>query len=303
MEERGVQFYKLNRTRRYGVEGTDFRVGDAVLFGAVMVFFLALAIAELVINLDVLFRDTEITVFVLGFLLIVCLIIAIGGLRYRRVFEKRKHARRILKDCTLTDGTVTEVQTQKVQRYSTRRSYSYYAVHLKYSYYGTGGEPHCGEFLGSYGEVPFFVGQNLMIVFRGEESAILNRFALLDGAEEFKRAEAQREEPDFSGLTGERVKITKPVLIAEYAWSKPFQIAKHKKRLQQILNGNPQFAKGKFFIKKSTYRKNAGNKSFYCYLDVAGKEHVEECAGILNLKDGDEVTVAYDGDASEIIKI
>ncbi|MDE7158135.1 MAG: hypothetical protein K2N74_01020, partial [Clostridiales bacterium] len=174
MEERKVQFYKLNRAKRHTVEGTEFKVGDAILFGVVMAFFLALAIAELVINIDVLFRDTQITVFVLVFLLIVCLMIAVGCFRYRRVFEKRRHARKLLKDCTLTDGTVTDVQTQKIQRYSTRRSYSYYAVCVKYSYHGTDGELRLGEFLGSYAEVPFYVGQNLMIAFRGDESVILN---------------------------------------------------------------------------------------------------------------------------------
>lgn len=97
------------------------------------------------------------------------------------------------------------------------------------------------------------------------------------------------------------VDASKPISIGDYAWSKPFKIAKHKKRLEQILKDHPSFTAGKFFRKKSAYRYRAKNILFYCYKDQNGEAHIEECEGIENFNDGEEVTVAYGNGISEII--
>ena len=142
-----------------------------------------------------------------------------------------------------------------------------------------------------------------MIAFNDTDSVIMNKFTLSEGAEEFASAEAERERVDFNGLTGNLIKVdtSKPIFIAEYAWSLFLKTAKRKKRLKQILEGNPRFTVGRYFIKKNTYQFNAGNSQYFCYISENGLKHVEECAGIWKMEDGAEVMVAYGGGLSEII--
>lgn len=167
MQKNGIRFYQLNTSKRYGVEGTNFKIGETILLGVVLSIFLALAIAQIVINFHDLFRDVRLTVFVFVFLAIVLLIAIVAFFRYAPVIQKRKRARKILKDCTLTDGTVLEVHKQKMQHTGTNlaSNYTYYLVQLKYSFYGTDRTLRYGEFQGNYGDIPFYVGQNLMIAF------------------------------------------------------------------------------------------------------------------------------------------
>ena len=305
MEQSGVRFYKLNKSKRYGAEGTYFKVGEAIFLTIVLAFFLAVAIALIIINFDVLFRDAAITVFAFMFIAILSVIIAVACAKYIPIYKRRKTARRILKNCTLTDGTVEEIIKQKMQHNGAdgRHTYSYYRILLRYSFYGLDGTVRYGEYTGSYAEVPFFVGQNLMIAFDDTDSVIMNKFTLSEGAEEFASAEAEREQADFNGLTGNLIKVdtSKPVFIADYAWSLFLKTAKRRKRLKQILEGTPRFTVGRYFIKKSTYRFKAGNNQYYCYISENGINHIEECAGIWNMKDGTEVMVAYGGGLSEII--
>ena len=277
------------------MEGTRFKVFDAVLISTVLTFFLAVAIALIVINADVLFRDIEITVFAFVFVAILLIIIAVVCSKYYPIYKKRKFARKVIKNCTLTDGTVIDLVKQKMWHtgVNTASNYSYYAVYLRYSFHDLDGNLRYGELRGNYGEVPFFTGQNLMVAFNGTQSVILSKFSLSEGAEEFARAEAEREQPDFSGLTGKPIKVKqKPVAISYYGQT----------RLNRILSSNPRFTEGRYFIKKSTYRYNSGNNKFYCFIDAEGKKHVKECKVIEKLKDGDQVVVAYGGGISEIIK-
>ena len=300
--EREARFYKLNKRKRYAAEGTRFKIGKAVLLGIVVNLFLALAIALAVINFDVLFRDAQITSFIFVFFAIIILISVVGCVKSYPVYKQRKHARAILKNCTLTDGTVIFVDKQKIQHYGTNY-YSYYVVLIRYEYHKPDGKVYTDEHYGKYAEVPFFVGQNLMVAFNEIGSVVLGEFTLSDGADEFAAAEAEREKVDFSNLSGKLIKVdlSKPVTLAGYSWSQLLKTAKRKKRLEEILNNKPSFTVGRMFIKKSTYRYKSDNMQYYCFIGANGKQYVEECGSIDNFKDGKEVVIAYGSGCSEII--
>lgn len=308
-ESNEVKFYKLDKRKRYGAEGTQFRVYDTVLISVVLTFFVVVTVAQLVLNADVLFRDPSVTAFFFFFILILAGIITIVCVRYAPIIRRRKRARKILKDCVLTDGTVIAVDSigREHMGAEARHHYYYYEVTLRYRYRGTDGALRYGEYSGKYGVVPFFKGQNLMIAFNENGSVILNKFTLSEGAEEFAAAEAEREKPDFSGLTGNLIKVdlSKPVSAADYGALFP-ESSKQSKRLKRILSGAPLFTAGRYFIKKSTYRRNSGNGQFYCYLTENGIQRTKECKGIRDIADGEEVVVAYGktdkGYESEILK-
>lgn len=302
MEQKDVRFYKLDKSKRYGAEGTYFKVADTVISVTVLILFWAVTVALAAFNFDKLFRDVKITVFICLFIVVLSVITALLCAMCFPVIKKRSRARKIIKDCTLTDGTVIDLQKQKLQHYGSHRTYSFYRVLIIYSFHGPDGALRYGKYTGSYGEIPFFVGQNLMIAFNETDSVIISKFTLSDGAEEFAKAEAERERADFTGLTGDLIKVdtTKPVNIAKYSQSL-FKTRKRKKRFKVILQGYPRFTAGRMFIKKSTYRHNAKNNMFYCFVEENGRKRVEECAGLCNFKDGAEVTVVYGGGASEII--
>lgn len=298
MEQKDVRFYKLDKSERYGAEGTYFNVGEVILLISVLAVFWAVAIAMAVVNFNVLFRDVKITVFICVFIVILSVITVLVCVMYLPLIKKRKRARAIFKNCTLTDGTVTSVNKQKIWHNGTHRSYSYYRILLEYSFHGLDGVLRCGQYTGSYGEIPFYVGQNLMIAFNDTDSVIVSRFTLSDGAEEFAKAEAERGQVDFSGLTGDLIKVdtSKPVYLAGANKTR-----KRKKRLKQILKSNPRFTAGKLFLRKNTYRHKADNNKFYCFLTANGVKCIEECAGLSDFKDGAEVMIAYGGGMSEII--
>ncbi len=303
MELNGVQFYKLNKSKRYGVEGTNFKIGDAILMAVVLTFFLAVLIALIVINFDVLFHDAGITVFTFGFTAILLIITAVVFAKYIPLIKRKKFARKILKNCILTDGIVEEIVKKKRQYNGRHHSITYYSILLEYSFHGPDGTLRYAKHTGDYTEVPFFLGQNLMIAFNKSDSVVLSKFTLSEGADEFATAEAEREKADFSNLSGELIKIdlSKPITLAGYSWSQLLKNAKRERNLKKILNDNPSFTVGRMFIKKSTYRYNLGNMQFYCFIDAHGKKYVNECSGIDNFKDGKEVMVTYSGNDAEII--
>ena len=297
-------FYKLDKSKKYGVEGTNNKIGSEILFYVVLFIFWGIAVAAAALNFNILFAYIGVTVFILTFVVILSVISAIFFMKAVPVYKKRINARRVLHDCILTDGTVTAVNEQKMWHHGEEmyRNYSYCRVLMEYSYVGFDGALRCGRYAGNYGENPFYIGQNLMIAFNDTDSIIMNKFTLSDGAEDFAKAEEQREQADFKGLTGKliNVNLSEPVSIADYDLSL-INKAKKRKKLQQILQDYPRFTVGRFFVKKCTYRYKAGNKRFYCYISENGKKYVEECARIYGIKDGDEVTVAYSGGNSEIV--
>ncbi len=180
MEQKEVRFYKLDKSKRYGAEGTKFKVVEVILLSLVLALFWAVTIAMVVINFKVLFRNVEVTVFIFVFIVILSVITALVIVMYLPLIKKRKHARAIFKNCTLTDGTVISVNKQKIWHNGTRRSYSYYRVLLEYSFHGLDGALRYGQHVGSYGEIPFSVGQNLMIAFNDTDSLIVSKFTLAD---------------------------------------------------------------------------------------------------------------------------
>lgn len=302
MEQKGVNFYKLDKSERYCAEGTYFNVGEVILLILALAVFWAVTLAIAVVNFNVLFRNVKITVFICAFTVILSVITAFAFVVYLPVIKKRKRARAIFKNCTLTDGTVISVNKQKMW-HNGRRGYTYYRILLEYSFHGLDGVLRYGQYTGNYGEVPFYAGQNLMIAFNGTDSVIVSKFTLSDGAEEFAKAEAERGQVNFTGLSGDSIKVdtSKPVEPAKYICSFS-KTRKRKKRLKQILESEPRFTAGKLFLRKNTYRYKEENNKFYCYLTANGIKCVEKCTGLSDFIDGAEVTVAYGGGMSEIIK-
>lgn len=297
-----VRFYKLNKRKRYGAESARYKVGELALLIIVFTLLFALGIAYLAFNYKSLFKDASGTVFIFVFFLILFFIAGIVFCSYLPLFKRICRARKIFKDCTLTDGVVMNVDKQRIE-HNGRRFYVYYSVRVSYKFFGKDGEPRYGELVGSYGAVPFYAGQNLLVAFNDSDSVIMYKCTLSEGAEQFAEAEREREQPDFDGLTGKLIKIdrSKPIILADYSWSKLFKTAKHKSRLDKILNGTPKFTVGRYFVKKNAYRYKQSNDRFYCYIDMNGERHVEECEDIENFNDGEEVMVAYDGGRSEVI--
>lgn len=296
-------YYKLNKRKSCRVEGLHNKICEEILAYFALLVFWNVAIAAVVINFNCLFSDIGVTVFIAVFTALLFLISALFFVKYFPVYKKRYKARKILKNCMLTDGTVTAVNKQKIWHSVNSRSYSYYRVLLEYSFSDFGGALRLGKHTGNYSEIPFYAGQNLMIAFNDSDSIILNKFTLSEGAEEFAKAEEERERVDFSALTGDLIKVNtlKPVYLADYSWSLFYKTRKRRKRLKQILEDNPRFTEGRFFIKKSTYQSKNANNKFYCFIEESGKKRIEECDGIDGFNDGDKVTVAYGGGFSEII--
>ena len=296
------KFYQLDKRKRYRVEGTQFKVSGVIILAVFCVVCLIGAIALTIINYDVLFQEVAITFSAFALYGVTAAIVAFGCGKYRSVFQKRRVARKIIKNCTLTDGTVIKISQSQVRGYTSSKYYSYTAAALKYSFYDTDGNLRYGELTGNYANIPFYRGQNLMIAFNDMGSVIMSEFALLDG-EEFERAEAERSQGDYAGLTGELLKVdlSKPIGIADYAWSAVLKTDKRVKRLDRILANDPSFTVGRLFVKKRTYRRKAGAQLFYCYLDANGTRYEGECEGIQNVNDGDGVAVAYGGGESEIV--
>ena len=300
--ENGVRFYKLNKRKRYGAEGTRYNVGEVILLAVVFALMFALGIAYVAINGKTLFKDAGGVVSVLVFFVILFLIGGVVVYSYLPLFKRIKRARKIFKDCTLTDGVVLKIDKQRGMHNGTH-TFSYYKINMRYKFYGKDGAPRYGELAGNYGEVPFYVGQNLLVAFNDTDSVVMYKCTLSEGAEEFAQIERQREKADFHGLTGNLIKIdrSKPVILAGYPWSMLLKTAKRKRRLNKILSGTPHFTVGRYFIKKNAFRRKMPNDKFYCYIDLNGEKHVEECAGIENLKDGEEIVVAYGGGLSEVV--
>lgn len=298
-----LMIYKLDKSKRSGVEGINRNIFNEILLYVILILFWALAIALIVLSSQKLFSDAAVTVFAFAFVIILCGITALILAKSISVYKKIRFARNVLKSGTLTDGTVTSVNKQKIWRHRVHRSYSYYKVVLQYAFFDADNVRRLGVFTGGYAEVPFYVGQNLMIAFNKTDSVILNEFTLSEGAEEFAAAEAKREQVDFEGLSGELIKVdlSKPIALAEYSYTLPFKTAARKKRLKQILKDNPRFAQGRFFTKKCTYCSKIKNNKFYCYITSGGIKHVEECSGAEEFNAGDKVTVAYSGGKSEIV--
>lgn len=180
MEQKEVRFYKLDKSKRYGAEGTKFKVGEVILLSLVLALFWAVTVAMTAVNFGRLSSDIKITVVICVFIVVLSIITAIVCVIYFSVIKKRKQARKIIKDCVLTDGTVIELHKQKLQHYGNHRMYSYYRVLIKYSFHGLDGGLRYGTHAGSYSEIPFSVGQNLMIAFNDTDSLIVSKFTLAD---------------------------------------------------------------------------------------------------------------------------
>lgn len=185
MEE--IKFYKLDKSKKYSAEGVHLKKGSFALFCGVILFFWAIAIALFILNAGKLFRDAQLTVFTFGFTAIVCVITVCLCFKLRPIIKKVMRVRRVLKNCTLTDGTVTEVSVCGIKQTGseTVSKYAYKTVALRYTFYGRDGTLRGGEFAVNYNVNPFSEGQKLMIAFNDDDSVVLREYALVgDGKNE-----------------------------------------------------------------------------------------------------------------------
>ena len=181
MEDKDTKFYQLDKSKRYSVEGTRFKLSGVIVLALFCTICFICAIALTIINYDVFFRDVAITFSAFLLYGVTAAIVAFGYIRYRPVFKKRRCARKIIKNCTLTDGTVIKINQTQVRGYTSSKYYSYTAVRLTYSFCDTDGNLRFGELTGNYAEVPFYRGQGLMIAFDDTGSVIMSKFTLIEG--------------------------------------------------------------------------------------------------------------------------
>ena len=99
-----INFYKLDKSKKYSAEGVHLKKGSLGLFCVVILFFWAIAIELFILNAGKLFRDARLTVFTFGFTAIVCVITVCLCFKSRPIIKKIMRVRRIVKDGTLTDG-------------------------------------------------------------------------------------------------------------------------------------------------------------------------------------------------------
>ncbi len=278
---------------------------------------------------------------------------AFSALFSSRAREEWKRRKTVVADGVLTDGIVVSLDCRRVTTGGTSRS-AYYEVRLGYAFCDKEGTARGGTLETVYdAEPPFFVGQNLMIAFNADDSAVLSKFSLSEGAREFAQAEAERLAVDFECLSGKLLETDEPEKVKTYAyswvwvlagcvlaglwllavlpvtivaavegWGMPFAVLpaavtgvffllpgiymavkgfKSVLKLKFILK-KPSFTKGILFFRKTTYRGGA-NVVFYRYKDSDGGCRIEKFKGVTpsRLIDGQTVTVAYRGKISEIV--
>lgn len=223
--DKEINFYKLDKSKKYKVEGDDSRAAVTVLIiisAIIDSFTLIFCIA----GYGELFRTAEGTVVPLFFIAFGIVFTVVSAVSYRKSKRERARIKAILRDCTLTDGTVTDCCTEKiVTGHGSSRSTSY-KVDTSYSFYGLDGNIRSGLLSATYSSDPeFYEGQNLMVAFNDGDSVILSKFVLSEGAGEFARAEEERMELDFDGLSGKLLNVDTSRPIKTLAYSRVCVIA------------------------------------------------------------------------------
>lgn len=214
--ERTVNFYKLDKSKRYRIEGKTPQ--------GVWLFLCVFSLPFVIIGICGFFSEEALSSPLIAvpiiFLIVGVIMCSVGFACYLKARKANERFKTIIDNCTLTDGTVTDFHVEERVSYSGKSSSTYYDVELSYSFYGLDGSARSGEFKATYSVNPeFFVGQSLMIAFSDDDSAVLSKFSLLEGAKQFAEAEAERMEIDFSDLSGKLLNVdtSKPIKSRAYS--------------------------------------------------------------------------------------
>lgn len=220
--ERKVNFYKLDKSKRYRIEGKTPQ--------GVWLFLSIFSLPFIIIGISGFFGEKTLSSPLIAvpiiFLIFGGIMCTMGFACYLKARKANGRFKAIIDNCTLTDGTVTNLNVEERVSYSGKTSSTYYDVELAYSFYGLDGSARSGEFKATYSVNPeFFVGQSLMIAFSDDDSAVLSKFSLSEGAKEFAQAEAERMEIDFSDLSGKLLEVDTSKPIKSRAYSGVYVIA------------------------------------------------------------------------------
>ena len=223
--DRTVNFYKLDKSKNYRVEGA----GGGV---AMIIFIIFTAIIDLtaivlcIVFMDTLFKSAEGTVVPVTFVAFGAIFTAVTVFVCNKTRNDRRRVKAILSDCTLTDGQVVESYVEKRVSRNGDSTTTYYDVDMTYSFFDLDGSARHGRLIFTYTIDPeFYEGQNLMVAFNSEDSVILSKFSLSEGAKEFAQAEAERLELDFSDLSGKLIDIATDKPIKTRAYSRGYAVA------------------------------------------------------------------------------
>ena len=219
--EAQVNFYKLDRSKPYKVEGAAsvklskfMFVFSSVFIAGVIIWSIVCAItSEMFQHPDAIFAPILLVAVGLLFLLI-------GVLSYVKDKKRKASQNEILKNCVLTDGKITEYNCVARTSGSGDNEHTYYDVTMQYAYYDESLNLRKGSLCHTYSFDPeFHKGEYLMIAFNETDSLILSEFTLEKQDEEkFLSNEAKRSDDDFDGLTGELLDVdtSKPIKTIEF---------------------------------------------------------------------------------------
>ncbi len=213
-----ANFYKLDKSKKYKIEGKSPQFACLVLpiFGVPFTILGIVGIIKLAAQISPMISVP--LLFTVAGLLFICAGIAL-------FFKGRKENlrfKKLIADCTLTDGKVTDcIVTERIRHNNDNDTVTtHYDVELTYSFYGLDGASRSGFFKSTYACNPeFYEGQSLMVAFNADDSAVLSKFTLAEGAKDFSIAEAERLEVDFSDLSGKLINVdtSKPIKTMAYS--------------------------------------------------------------------------------------
>ncbi|MDE6656517.1 MAG: hypothetical protein K2J85_05960, partial [Anaeroplasmataceae bacterium] len=208
---REIHFYKLNKMKRYSIEGSVSRSFNYLI--PFSIFFLISDIVIFVIGGYNAFKELIPILLGIGFLLAGFITLGLGI--YEEIKRRRLHQfeNKIMKNCTLTDGKIIQYQCKEIRSHHQDHIDIHYEVQMTYCFYDKDFRYREAQYYSIYNQDPcFFQGQYLMIAFDKDNSLILNSFVLSkEDQKKLLQAEASRLEDKFVDVTGklERIDIKK----------------------------------------------------------------------------------------------
>ncbi len=219
--ETQINFYRLDKTKPCKSVSAEASSKIHVFLIVFSVIFLAADAVFAAVYLTA-YETVELTTIVGPVFLAVLGSVFLGlGIRFRAKQKSLKSAEsELLKDCTLTDGRITDYSCVK-SRDLDENSRTTYSVELKYCFFDKNFKLRSGKYSESYGAEPqFYKGQYLMIAFNETDSLILSEFTLeTEDEKRFLQNEIRRSDDDFEGLTGELLDVNLKERVADYQYS------------------------------------------------------------------------------------
>ncbi|MDE6414818.1 MAG: hypothetical protein K2K48_05345 [Anaeroplasmataceae bacterium] len=207
MDEKYINFYKLNKRKPYAIEGSVSK-----RFNLLIPFSLFFLMSDIVIFIIGGYQSfKELIPLLLGIIFFVVGIVILGIGIFEEVKKKKnyQYENKILKNCTLTDGKIIFYDCKEIRTHHQDHIDIHYEVQMTYCFYDKNFRYREAQYKNIYNQDPlFFQGQYLMIAFDNEDSLILNSFVLSKEDErKLLQTEALRLEGRFQDVTGKLEKV------------------------------------------------------------------------------------------------